>query len=89
MRCARDGAEAPMELRMAWQCERWHALPEQGGLLDQPAGMLQRMAAMLNVYNAFKTFKASSGNLMALANSQPQVLALVRDIERMEMTHDG
>ena len=89
MRCARDGAEAPMELRMAWQCERWHALPEQGGLLDQPAGMLQRMAAMLNVYNAFKTFKASSGNLMALANSQPQVLTLVRDIERMENEHDG
>jgi hypothetical protein len=89
MRCARDGAEAPMELRMAWQCERWHALPEQGGLLDQPAGMLQRMAAMLNVYNAFKTFKASSGNLMGLANSQPQVLALVRDIERMENEHDG
>jgi hypothetical protein len=89
MRCARDGAEAPMELRMAWQCERWHALPEQGGLFDQPAGMLQRMAAMLNVYNAFKTFKASSGNLMALANSQPQVLALVRDIERMENEHDG
>lgn len=78
-----------MELRMAWQCERWHALPEQGGLLDQPAGMLQRMAAMLNVYNAFKTFKASSGKLMALANSQPQVLALVRDIERMENEHDG
>ena len=78
-----------MELRMAWQCERWHALPEQGGLLDQPAGMLQRMAAMLNVYNAFKTFKASSGNLMALANSQPQVLTLVRDIERMENEHDG
>ena len=51
--------------------------------------MLQRMAAMLNVYNAFKTFKASSGNLMTLANSQPQVLALVRDIERMEMTQDG
>ena len=78
-----------MELRMAWQCERWHALPEQGGLLDQPAGMMQRMAAMLNVYNAFKTFKASSGNLMALANSQPQVLTLVRDIERMENEHDG
>ena len=51
--------------------------------------MLQRMAAMLNVYNAFKTFKASSGNLMALANSQPLVLALVRDIERMENEHDG
>jgi len=56
---------------------------------DQPAGMMQRMAAMLNVYNAFKVFKASSGNLMALANSQPQVLALVRDIERMENEHDG
>jgi hypothetical protein len=84
MRCARDGAEAPVELRLAWQVDRWHALPEAGGLLDQPAGLLQRMASMSNVYNAFKIFAQSAGQLMQLANSQPQVLAIVRNIERLE-----
>jgi uncharacterized protein Yka (UPF0111/DUF47 family) len=64
--------------------DRWHALPEAGGLLDQPAGLLQRMASMSNVYNAFKIFAQSAGQLMQLANSQPQVLAIVRNIERLE-----
>lgn len=78
-----------MELRMAWQSERWHTLPEAGGLLDQPAGLLQRMAVVSNVYNAFKALKASAGNLVQLANSQPQVLAIVRQVERMEDQYDG
>ena len=89
MRCARDGAEAPMELRMAWQTDRWHTLPEGGGLLDQPAGLVMRMSAMSNVYNAFKTFTAAAGNIVDLANRQPQVLRLVRDIEKLEVEHYG
>lgn len=84
MRCARDKGAAPIALRLAWQCERWGALPEAGGLLDQPAGLLDKMAAVSNVYTAFITMQRHTGNLVALANSNPQVLSTVRKIEKLE-----
>jgi len=86
MRCARDKTPAPIELQLAWQANAWHALPEAGGLLDQPAGLLNKMSATLNVYNATKAFRNSSGNLVHLANTQPETIALVRKIERLEDT---
>lgn len=89
MRCARDGAQPPRELTLAWQVDRWHALPEAGGLLDQPAGLLQNMLVVSNVYNAFIAFKQNAGNLMQLASTQPKVLSIVRDIELLEAQTNG
>ncbi len=68
---------------MAWQSERWATLPEGGGLLDQPAGLIALMTASVNVYNAFKTL-ARGGNIVQLAASQPLVLAIVKQVERLE-----
>ena len=89
MRCARDGSAAPTALRLAWQSERWGALPEAGGLLDQPAGLLNKMAAVSNVYNAFVTMQRHTGQLVQLANSNPQVIATVRRIEKLEAKYYG
>ncbi len=85
LRCARDKAAAPAALQLAWQAERWGALPEAGGLLDQPAGLMQRMGALMNVYNAYKTMQAHTGKLVQLANTNPQVISLVRQIEKLEV----
>lgn len=84
MRCARDNEPAPPELKLAWQAQRWNALPEPGGLLDQPAGLLNRMATAASVYNAFKTLQQSAGQIVALANNNPQVIQIVRMAERLE-----
>jgi len=43
-------------LKLAWQCQHWHALPEPGALRDQPAGLLKNMAVVSNVYEAFKSY---------------------------------
>ncbi|MHB0922609.1 MAG: hypothetical protein ACYC3H_01415 [Bellilinea sp.] len=55
--CGEDPrAEPPPELRLAWQAFGFHALPEAGGLLDQPAGLLTRMTRIYNVWLAFKSY---------------------------------
>lgn len=50
-------AEPPPELRLAWQATGYHALPEAGGLLDQPAGLLNRMTAAYNAWQAFDRYR--------------------------------
>jgi hypothetical protein len=45
---------------MAMMCDRWKTLPEAGGLLDQPAGMMERMTAALNVHSAFAHMYSST-----------------------------
>lgn len=55
--CGRNpNADAPPELRLAWQAMSYHALPEPGGLLDQPAGMLARMTRLYNVWIAHREY---------------------------------
>ena len=44
----------PIELQLARQVDRWGALPVAGGLRDQEAGLLDRMAWADAVYKAFK-----------------------------------
>ena len=60
---AADAAEGlgppPEELQLAWQVRRWHALPEPGGLLDQPAGLVERMAVAESVYQAVKAWRSA------------------------------
>ncbi len=48
----------PPELELAWSARSWNALPEPGGLLDQPAGLLARMQVAINVWDAFSLWKS-------------------------------
>lgn len=41
----------------AWRVKRWEMLPEAGGLLDQPAGLMQKLATLLDVYNAHRAWR--------------------------------
>ena len=53
----------PRELILSLHCERYHALPRAGGLLDQPAGLLARLTAAGNAYNVFKGWLEASSKL--------------------------
>ena len=46
----------PPLLRKAWEAERW-GLPEAGGTLDQPAGLLAKFGVILNDYNACRAYR--------------------------------
>ena len=59
--CAEGKGPPPGELTLAWQAQSWQALPEAGGLRDQPAGLLERMSTALSVYDAFVAYKAVDG----------------------------
>ena len=57
-----DGKEIPRpsppdELVLAWNCERWNSLPYGGGLLDQPAGLMDKLSLLSKVHNAYKVFR--------------------------------
>lgn len=58
-----DGAQvaAPPELELYWQCTRFNALPEQGGLLDQDASLMKRMGLLGNIYEATKRVRGLKG----------------------------
>lgn len=51
-------AKPPYVLYLAWHCHRWGALPIAGGVLDQPAGLLDKMAFAENIYNTIKSYEA-------------------------------
>lgn len=47
----------PLPLRYALQAHSYHALPEAGGLRDQPARLLNQMALCYNVYTVWRDFR--------------------------------
>ena len=66
-----DGAEEtpPPELRLYWMCQRFGSLPEPGGLMEQDAGLLGRMAALGNVYETVQRVRQLKGE--QIHNMQP------------------
>lgn len=47
----------PPELELARQAVYWSTLPRAGGLLEQPAGLLEKMRQALEVWKAFRAWK--------------------------------
>lgn len=58
--CADGTCDPPPELVLYWECQTFHALPEPGGLLDQPAGLVGKMRACANAYELWQAWKAVS-----------------------------
>ena len=94
MLAAADAAQGdgsmPAELELGLQCERWGALPEAGGLLDQPLGLMARLAAAVNVYKAFKSEQQRGKmTLTDWSNSNPAAWQTMARIEKMRRQEDG
>ena len=80
---AAEGAPPPPELRLAWDCDRWHTLPQAGGVLDQPAGLLERMRQADAVYTAWRLWLASDQSA-AWRNDHKETWTIVRQIEALK-----
>lgn len=66
---------------LAWQSQSWQALPEAGGLRDQPAGLLDRMGTSLRVYDAMRAYADSpAGHEGEFANKNPRAWAIVLSV---------
>ena len=74
-----DGA-LPAELRLAWDCERWSALPDAGGVMDQDAMLMHRMAALSNVYAAVVRARNAQGKeIHQLTRQERRILKWLMD----------
>ena len=73
MAAVTDGSP-PNELKMAWQCERWHALPDAGGIMDQDFVLMQRMATLSNIYNAVSAWRNATGERVHLLSDHTRRL---------------
>ena len=68
----REAEPPPIELWLAWHVEQWGALPYGGGLLDQPAGLLDKMRVALGVYNVVQSFEGQQpGTKAAWVRANP------------------
>jgi hypothetical protein len=56
-----ENAPPPVELRLAWMCERWQTLPDAGGVYEQDHQTMTRMIVLSNVYNAVIAWRAHGG----------------------------
>ena len=78
--CYEGDEPPPAPLFMAWQCERWHALPAAGGMLDQEYKLMRSMTACVNVYNAVSHLRSAHGEqIHSLSDGEREILgSLVR-----------
>ena len=78
----------PPELELAWQIARTGTLQKDGGLEDQPAGLMRRCAVAYNAYEAFRSRRAEgSGDWPAWVRSHPQHAKIIAMVD--EMRRDG
>ncbi len=80
---------APPLLRQAWQLKRWEALPEAGGLRDQPAGLLQRMGTLLDIYNAHRAYAQAlvsypGEKIQQFEAQNPDVMRLMASVRKLK-----
>ena len=76
-------ASPPPELLDAWDATSYGALPEAGGLLDQPMGYILRMTIANNVYQAFRGMR-DANDIKQWADSNKQAWAIVGRVKRIQ-----
>jgi len=78
--CITDDAPPPVELRIAWQCNRWNTLPESGGLYEQDYRTLLLMTATSNIYNAVTRMQNLKGKrIHELTEAERKVIRVLVD----------
>ena len=58
-------------MRLAFQCKQWGALPEEGGLLDQAPGQLEKMDAVYGAYETI-TSRQNARDVNAWTDANPK-----------------
>lgn len=80
----------PQALVDGWRARQW-GLPEAGGRLDQPAGMVARMTHALNLYELWSGYLAAEarGDGVQWKNSDPQRARAINDLLRDKLARDS
>jgi len=86
-----DGeGEPPPLLDLGLRCKQWGTLPEPGGLLDQPAGLIAKMTHAVNVYENWSAYLRAerSGDAARMKANDPQFERFVNEILRGKWERD-
>jgi hypothetical protein len=73
--------QPPPALITAWTCHRWNALPEPGGLRDQPMRLMADMTLCENVYDAISAWRRSD-NWALFQKNNPHTWEIVSEVLR-------
>lgn len=81
MACVDDDEPPPEQLKTAWLCERWHTLPEDGGLYDQDARQINTMTALINIHTALTRLRNMRGaEIHNLSEQDRNILQMLVDM---------
>ena len=80
--CVVQNSPPPAELTLAWQCKRWNALPEAGGLYVQDYRTIHLMTALSNIYDVVAHVRSLKGKeIHRLTDAQRKLLRYLMDKE--------
>lgn len=81
---AAHGEEPPPELQLYWRCQRFSALPDSGGMLDQDERLINVMVSLDNIYSAVNRYLNLTGDrIHLLTELERRVLRMLKDMEVM------
>lgn len=80
----KDGSSPPDELVLYWDMQAFSALPNAGGILDQPAGLLRKIRHVARVHWAVREHSANAlkaGKGAQWKSDHPDVMAIINYVE--------
>jgi hypothetical protein len=78
--CARGTAPPPAELSLAWDCQRWNALPDDGGVYAQEWILVYRMNVFTNIYDTIMRVSNMYGEqIHQLTTGERRIIRWLRD----------
>jgi hypothetical protein len=75
--------ESLSELELVKQCKEFHMLPRAGGLLDQPAGLMEKLSAIYSVWQAHYNFAHTKDVAEFMTNNQSdwEIIQKVKELK--------
>lgn len=85
------GASPPDALELALRCRQWGALPVDGGMLDQPAWLVQQMTFLLNTFDAWRGYadKPMMVSDIKFSEQNPAAWRIVMATEKIRLINKG
>lgn len=66
---------------MSWWCDKYNALPEAGGVMDQDYGLIHRMGAAANTYTIITRVQGLYGAAIhSLTEPERRLIASLRKL---------
>ena len=76
--------EPPPELEIGWNMRAFGGLPEAGGMLDQPVGLMKSVRVALNIESLWKTYKRiKPGDMGKWIKNNPDDWKTIKYIEEL------